>query len=127
MIAAPLDPISLKDSPTGVAAKVLTKSGQVEVLRIKRRSRKKPELLLFKGAPASKRSSVKSALVTLVAPGEKVPTPYLDPENGRLHVYFDDAEDKDLVALVAEPHAFLWYFWKSFDGAQSHAWLLRAR
>lgn len=112
--------------PTAEATKALKRSGTVEVLRIKRRSRKNPELLLFKGAPASKRSTVKSALVTMVPMGEKVPTPFLDPENNRLNVFYEDPEDKDLVALITEPGAFLWYFWKSFDGLQSHAWLLRA-
>ncbi|MBK8582010.1 MAG: hypothetical protein LKM36_04370 [Flavobacteriales bacterium] len=119
-------PVPERGPETPAAAKALKASGTVEVLRIKRRSRKHPELLLFKGAPASKRSTVKSALVTLVPSGKKVPTPYLDPENNRLHVFYDDPEHKELVALIAEPGAFLWYFWKSFDGSQSHAWPLRA-
>ena len=118
---APLPDPGLETPET---AKALKASGTVEVLRIKRRSRKHPELLLFKGAPASKRSTVKSALVTMVPAEEKEPTPFLDPENNRLHVYFNDAEDKDLVALIAEPGSYLWYFWRSFDGSQSHAWLL---
>ena len=126
MTFTPLASLPDEVVPTAEAAKALKRSGLVDVLRIKRRSRKKPELLLFKGAPASKRSTIKSALVTIVPAGEKVPTPFLDPENHRLHVFYDDPEDKDLVALIAEPGAFLWYFWKNFDGSQSHAWLLRA-
>ena len=108
-------------------ARALKASGTVEVLRIKRRSRKHPELLLFKGAPASKSSSVRSALITLVDKGSPLPQPSLAEENDRLHVYFHDLEDKDIQALIAEPGAYLWYFWRSFDGSQSHAWLLRAR
>lgn len=126
MTAAPLAPdhqaAQAEDAP-----RRLPHGGQVEVLRVRRRSRKHPELLLFKGAPASKRGRIKSAVVTLVPAGQDLPTPWLDPENQRLHVFYNDPQDKHLTALIADPGAFLWYFWTSADGKQSLAWLLRAR
>lgn len=101
--------------------------GHVEVLRIKRRSRKHPELLLFKGAPASKHSMVKSALVTIAEAPDQIPAPWLDREKGRLHLSYPSLEHPELVALLKDPSAYMCYFWTSSDGAQSHAWLLKTR
>ena len=101
--------------------------GHVEVLRIKRRSRKHPELLLFKGAPASKHSIVKSALVTIAESPDQSPAPWLDREKGRLHLCYPSLEHPELAALLKDPSAYMCYFWTSSDDAQSHAWLLKTR
>lgn len=101
--------------------------GHVEVLRIKRRSRKHPELLLFKGAPASKHSIVKSALITIAVTPDQSPAPWLDREKGRLHLCYPSMEHPELEALLKDPSAYMCYFWTSSDGAQSHAWLLKTR
>jgi hypothetical protein len=97
----------------------------VEVLRIKRRSRKRPELMLFKGSPGSKHSTARSALVTLAEFEGESPAPYFDREAGRIHLHYPGAEHPELQALLADPGSFMCYCWTSFDGAHCHAWLLR--
>ena len=101
--------------------------GHVEVLRIKRRSRKQPDLLLFKGSPGSKHSTARSVLVTVMERGGEIPTPYFDSGTGRIHLAYPDVLDPELQALLADPGSFMCYFWTSFDGAHSHAWLLSTR
>lgn len=98
--------------------------GQVEVVDIKRRSRKHPELLLFKGTPGSKHSTAKSVLATV---GNEAQAPWLDRAQGRIHLHYASKEHPELQALMAEPGAFACYFWESADGTKSHAWLLRTR
>jgi hypothetical protein len=103
-------------------------SGLVEVLDIRRRSRKQPGLLLFKGYPGSKLSQVKSLLVT-VGPGsaDAPTTPWLDREKGRIHLSYATADDPELKALLEDPGAYMCYFWTSADGRKNHAWLLKTR
>ena len=127
MITSPLLPSTLPPTSGPETEHALRSFGHVEVLRIKRRSRKQPELMLFKGSPGSKHSSVRSALITLVKPGEGMPTDHFDREAERIHLYYADAEDPELQALLADPGAYMCYFWTSFDSAHSHAWLLSTR
>ncbi len=117
---------TIHDQPA-TDGKVLRSFGHVEVLSIKRRSRKHPELLLFKGSPGSKHSIVKSALITIAETPDQTPAPWLDKENGRLHLCYPSQEHPELAALLKDPGAYLCYFWISSDGAQSHAWLLKIR
>lgn len=115
---------TLLDRP---AAPALRASGRVEAVHIRRRSRKHPELLLFKGTPASKHSVAKSLVATVVGPGEPLPPPWIDMEKGRIHLFYSDADHRDLVALREDPASQVCYLWISADGLQSHAWLLRTR
>lgn len=101
--------------------------GQVQVVRLKRRSRKHPELLLFKGTPASKHSLSKSVLITIVGVNGEVPAPWIDKEKGRIHLFYASMEHPEVVAIMDDPGAYLCYLWTSSDGAKSHAWLLRTR
>lgn len=98
--------------------------GHVEVVRLKRRSRKHPELLLFKGGPASRESMAKSVLITITANGE-LPTPWMDKENGRVHLFYPSLEHPDVVALTQDPGHHMCYLWTSSTGDKSHAWLLK--
>ncbi len=100
--------------------------GHVEVVRIKRRSRKHPELLLFKGTPISKNGVMKSVLITIGGAGGGTPAPWLDMEKGRLHLSYASMEHPELQALLDDPGAFLCYFWTSSDGMKSLFWLLRS-
>ena len=111
-------------SETGPA---LRSFGHVEVVRIKRRSRKHPELLLFKGAPASKNSIAKSVLVSIPDANGELPAPWFDREKGRIHLFYPNLEDPDLMPLMKDPSDYLCYLWTSSDGAKSHAWLLKTR
>lgn len=119
--ASSLEPV-IVDRPGSRHA--LRSFGHVEALRIRRRSRKRPELLLFKGAPASKHSMVKSVLVTI---SDVPPAPWMDKEKGRIHLSYPTLGDSELQALLADPGAFMCYFWASSDGAKSLAWLLKTR
>lgn len=94
---------------------------------MKRRSRKHPELLLFKGAPASRHSLSNSVLITIVDVNGEVPAPWIDKEKGRIHLFYTSMEHPEVVAILDDPGAFLCYLWTSSDGAKSHAWLLRRR
>jgi hypothetical protein len=98
--------------------------GQVEVVDIQRRSRKHPGQLLFKGAPGSKHSTAKSVLVTV---GDEPRAPWLDREQGRIHLHYPSMDIPELQALIAHPGDFVCYYWGSADSTQSHAWLLRTR
>lgn len=98
--------------------------GQVEAVKLRRRSRKHPELLLFKGEPASGLSIAKSVLVTIVEQGE-LPQAWIDREKGRIHLFFASADHPDVVALTDDPSSCVCYLWSSADGRQSHAWLLK--
>ena len=100
--------------------------GHVEVVRIKRRSRKWPELLLFKGSPVSKHGVAKSVLITINEAGSGSTTPWLDLEKGRIHITYPSMEHAELQALLADPGSFLCYFWTSADGTKSLAWLLKS-
>lgn len=114
-LSSALPPISGPET-----ARSLKSFGQVEVLRIKRRSRKWPDLMLFKGSPASKHSTAHSALVSVGSSAS-----HYDRPEGRIHLGYPDAEHPELLALLADPSAFMCYCWTSFDSAHSHAWLLR--
>ena len=127
MLTSPATSSSLRPVAVPETPHSLKSFGHVEVLRIKRRSRKHPELMLFKGSPGSKYSSVRSALITLVKPGKEIPTAQFDREAERIHLYYADVEDPELQALLADPGAYMCYFWTSFDSAHSHAWLLSTR
>lgn len=99
----------------------------MEVVKLRRRSRKHPELLLFKGEPASSASVAKSVQITIVPTHDELPPPRFDREKGRIHLYYDSAEHPDVVALTRDPDACVCYLWISGDGRQSHAWLLKTR
>lgn len=99
----------------------------MEVLDIRRRSRKHPELLLFKGHPGSKLSQVKSLLVNIGQDsGGLAPAPWLEREKNRIHLFFPSMDHPELQALVTAPGAFVCYFWSSPDGSKTLAWLLKA-
>ena len=125
MFTSPTLPSTLRQPASPETARSLKSFGHVEVLRIKRRSRKKPDLMLFKGSPGSKHSTVRSALVTLATFEGKSPAPYFDQDAGRIHLHYSSTEDPELQALLDDPASFMCYCWISFDGAHSHAWLLR--
>ncbi|MEO8734880.1 MAG: hypothetical protein ABI373_11165 [Flavobacteriales bacterium] len=118
-------PSTLPPVASPETARSLKAFGHVEVLRIKRRSRKQPDLLLFKGTPGAKHSTVHSVLVTLAEFEGEAPAPYYDREAERIHLHYSSADDPELQALLADPGSFMCYCWTSFDGAHSHAWLLR--
>lgn len=101
--------------------------GQVEAVKLRRRSRKHPELLLFKGDPASKLSIAKSVLVTIVPPNGEMPAPWIDREKGRIHLFYPSAEHPDVVAMTENPGNCVCYLWTSANGKQSHAWLVKTR
>ena len=121
MFTSPTLPSTSRPVSIPETARSLKSFGHVEVLRIKRRSRKQPELFLFKGSPASKHSTVRSALISI----GRSPAPHYDREEGRMHRDYPNAEHPELLALLADPSAFMCYCWTSFDGAHSHAWLLK--
>jgi|GEM_PF-1513374 len=125
MFTSPTLPSTSRPVSIPETARSLKSFGHVEVLRIKRRSRKQPDLMLFKGSPGSKHSKVRSALVTLAEFAGESPAPYFDPNAGRIHLHYTSAEHPELQALLAEPGSFMCYCWTSFDGAHSHAWLLK--
>lgn len=124
------DPDSSKEpdllDQTSVPGRTPRPFGHVEVVRIKRRSRKHPELLLFKGTPISKNGVMKSVLITIGDPSSGAPPPWLDMEKGRLHLSYPSMDHPELLALLDEPSAFLCYFWTSSDGTKSLFWLLRS-
>ncbi len=98
--------------------------GQVEVVDIQRRSRRQPDILLFKGTPGSKHSTAKRVLVTV---GDAANAPQMDRGHGQIHLHYASKDDPELKALLADPGAFVCYFWESADGRMSHAWLLCTR
>lgn len=116
----------LRDQLPG-AGPALRSFGHVEVVRIKRRSRRHPDLLLFKGAPASKHSVAKSVLVSIPDANGELPAPWIDKEKGRIHLFYSSMEHPDLVPLMKDPGGYLCYVWTSSDGSKSHAWLLKTR
>ncbi len=122
----PVQESVLRDQLPGTGP-ALRSFGHVEVVRIKRRSRKHPELLLFKGAPASKHSIAKSVLVSIPDANGELPAPWIDKEKGRIHLFYPNMEHPDLVDLMKDPGEYLCYLWTSSDGAKSHAWLLKTR
>ncbi len=101
--------------------------GHVEVVDIRRRSRKQSELLRFKGVPGSKHSVARSVLVTIVDQGIALPSPWIDAEHEEIHMYYPTMDHPELQALLADPSGFVCYFWTSGDGLKSHAWLLQSR
>ncbi len=101
--------------------------GKVEVVSLHRRSRKHPELLLFKGSPSSAHSVAKSVLVTLVPDSEALPAPHFDRAKGRIHLFYHSDAHPDVKMLVEHPGDCVCYLWTSANGEQSHAWLLKAR
>lgn len=115
---------SYVEQPKGEAA--LKSSGHVEVVRLKRRSRKHPELLLFKGAPASRHSVAKSVLIEITTDPSLAKAPWMDLEKGRIHLCYASMEHPEVAALISDPGGWLCYLWTSSDGKQSHAWFLRA-
>lgn len=121
-------PAVLPPQPLAAAdTKALRSSGHLEVLKIKRRSRKTEGPLVFKGSPGSKSSSIKSVQITFTGEGNGATALSLDKENGRMHLGYPTMEHPEVQALLADPRKHICYFWTSFDGAHSHAWVLRMR
>ncbi len=97
------------------------------MVRIKRRSRRHPELLLFKGTPGTAASLARSVQVTIAAGPEPLPAPWYDREQGRIHLSYGSMDVPELVALLADPGGHACYLWESADGNDRHAWLVNAR
>lgn len=102
-------------------------NGQVHVVRLRRRSRKRPGLLLFKGGPASRTSTARSVLVTIVPPNGELPGPWMDTDNGRIHLFYRGTDHPDVATLISDPGSCVCYLWTSADGRHGHAWLVKAR
>ena len=122
----PLKGSPLRDQLPGSEG-ALRPIGHVEVVKLRRRSRKHPELLLFKGEPASSASVAKSVQITIAPANGELPPPHFGKEKGRIHLYYGHAEHPDVLALTGDPGACVCYLWTSGDGKQSHAWLLKTR
>ncbi len=99
----------------------------MEVVRIRRRSRKHRGLLVFKGRPGFRSSKASSVQVTVEGGSGPLPAPWFDAEQGRIHLYYASLGAPELIALLAEPAAHACYLWTSADGVRRHAWLVKAR
>lgn len=105
-------------------ARSLRSFGHLEVLRVTRQLNAPPDRLLFAGVPASSQSKVRSVEMIFVGEGAPLPKPTLDAATGRIHLYYSDRDHPEVQALSRSRRKRLCYFWTSFDGALSHAWLL---
>lgn len=111
--------------PGADTARSLRSFGHLEVLRVTRQLRAPEGELLFAGVPGSSQSTVHGVHVTFVEEGP-VPSPVLDAATGRIRLFYGDRQHPEVRALLRPVRKRLCYFWSSFDGAFSHAWLLTA-
>lgn len=109
-----------------VATSRLASTGALDVLRITRSIPSTNGDLLFLGVPARQGGIARSLQVSFSTDGT-LPAPSLDRSNGRIVLHYKDKDHPEVRALLNSKRDRFCYFWRSTDGARTHAWLLSSK
>ena len=104
----------------------LGSSGALEVMRVTKAIPTANGDLLFLGIPARTGSIARSLLVSFSMEAV-LPTPSLNPDNGRIHLYYPHRDHPEVQALLNSKRNRFCYFWRSSEGDHTHAWLLSSQ
>lgn len=104
----------------------LGSSGALEVMRVTKAIPTANGDLLFLGTPARTGSIARSLQVSF-ATEDVLPSPSLNPENGRIHLYYPHRDHPEVQALLNSKRNRFCYFWRSAQGDHTHAWLLSSQ
>lgn len=104
----------------------LGSSGALEVMRVTKAIPTANGDLLFLGTPARAGSIARSLQVSF-ATDDVLPSPSLNPENGRIHLYYPHRDHPEVQALLNSRRNRFCYFWRSAQGDHTHAWLLSSQ